>query len=167
VGVLLLIMAALVVLLLSNRFGRAVPTQDYRPELPPAALATRCFPLPGDVQLDFSHQVRRDGDVETAEGPRRHLVGQYDEIDEADALASIVEAFREAGFTEDADPGDHDAVLHKPGEGVVRVQVEQLPDIEEDTLVRGSFELDLPVAHVRPDAPEVCDDPKSTKRWDD
>jgi len=49
----------------------------------------------------------------------------------------------------------------------VRVLVEQLPGIEEDTLVRGTFELVLPVATARPDAPEVCSDPRSTKRWDD
>jgi hypothetical protein len=45
--------------------------------------------------------------------------------------------------------------------------VEQLPGIEEDTLVRGTFELDLPVVAPRPDAPEVCSDPRATKRWDD
>lgn len=158
-------MVVLVILLLSHRFGRADPTEDYRPELPPDALTNGCFPLPGDVRLDFPYQVRSDGDVETEEGLRRHLVGQYDEIDRAEALASIVDDFRDAGFTEVPESGEHDAVLRHPDEGVVRVQVEQLPDIEEDTLVRGTFELDLPVARKHPDAPEVCDDPKSTKRW--
>lgn len=167
-GALIGAVAVLAVLLLSHRFGRAEPTGDYRPELPPDALATGCFPLPGGAELDFAYQVRRDGDVEIDGELRRLLVGQYDEIDEPEALAAIVADFTEAGFVPVKRPAPYDAVLRQPGGAdVVRVTVEQLPGIEEDTLVRGTFELDLPVVRARPDAPEVCSDPKSTKRWDE
>ena len=101
---------------------------------------------------------------------RRRLVGQYDEIDEGDALAAIVADFVEAGFVASERPAPYDAVLREPGAGradVVRVMVEQLPGIEEDTVVRGTFELDLPVVKAPVDAPALCSDPKVTKRWDD
>ncbi len=160
----------LAVLLLSHRFGRATPTEDYRPDVPADALAAGCFPLPGGVTLDFGYQVRRDGDVEVDGEVRRRLVGQYDEIDEGDALAAIVADFVEAGFVASERPAPYDAVLREPGAGradVVRVMVEQLPGIEEDTVVRGTFELDLPVVKAPVDAPALCSDPKVTKRWDD
>lgn len=169
-GALAVIVVVLVVLLLSHRFGRAEPTGDYRPLLPPEALSTGCFPLPGGATLDFAYQVRTDGDVEVDGEPRRLLVGQYDEIDEPEALAAIVEDFEEAGFVASRRPAPYDAVLRLPGgdrDDVVRVRVEQLPGVEEDTLVRGTFELDLPVVEAGPDAPEVCSDAKATKRWDD
>ena len=167
-GALVGIVAVLAVLFMSHRFGRAEPTGDYRPELPPAALATGCFPLPGGVTLDFEHQVRRDGDVEVDGELRRVLLGQYDRIDEDEALAAIVSDFEEAGFVASQRPAPYDAVLRRPGGDrgdVVRVMVEQLPGIDDDTLVRGTFALDLPVVEPRPDAPEVCSDPKATKRW--
>ena len=158
----------LAVLLLSHRFGRAEPTGDYRPVVPPDALTNGCYPLPGGVTLDFGYQVRRDGDVEIDGEQRRLVVGQYDEIDEPEALAAIVADFVEAGFVEAERPAPYDAVLRKngpDGSEVVRVTVAQLEDIEEDTLVRGTFELDLPVAELGPGAPEICSDPRSTKRW--
>lgn len=169
-GALAGILVVLVVLLLSHRFGRADPTADYRPAIPADALSTGCFPLPADAALDFAYQVRRDGDVEVDGELRRILVGQYDEIDVAEALDAIVASFTEVGFVASQRPAPYDAVLRQPGAGradVVRVTVEQLPGIEEDTIVRGTFELDLPVAEAPPDAPEVCSDPRSTKRWDD
>jgi hypothetical protein len=164
------IAVVLVVLLLSHRFGRAHPTGDYRPVLPPDALATGCFPLPGDATLDFEHQIRSDGNLDEDGTVRRRLVGQYDEIDAPAALDAIVDAFSEVGFVAARRPAPYDAVLRRPDAGraaVVRVTVEELPGIEADTLVRGTFELDLPVAKPRPDAPAVCTDPKSTKRWGD
>ncbi|WP_183094283.1 hypothetical protein [Nocardioides stalactiti] len=167
-GALAAIGVVLVVLLLSHRFGRAEPTGDYRPDVPQDALASGCYPLPGDVQFDFPHQVRRDGDVEVDGAPRRLLVAQYDEIDEAEALERIVAAFEGAGYVSSRRATPYDAELHEPGAGrdeVVRVMVEQLPGIEEDTIVRGTFELDLPVVALRADAPEVCGDPRVTKRW--
>jgi hypothetical protein len=168
-GALAGIVVVLVVLLLSHRFGRAEPTADYRPDLPPDALATGCYPLPGDASLDFAYQVRSDGDVEVDGELRRVLVGQYDEIDAPAALAAIVDDFTEVGFVASERPAPYDAVLHLPGGGPaeeVRVTVEQLPGIEEDTIVRGTFELDLPVAELASDD-EICADPRSTKRWDD
>lgn len=169
-GALVGTVVVLAVLLMSHRFGRAEPTGDYRPDLPPDALATGCFPLPGGTTLDFGYQVRRDADVEVDGELRRVLVGQYDELDEAEALDAIVADFAEAGFVASRRPAPYDAVLRRPGAergDVVRVTVEQLPGIEADTLVRGTFELDLPVVQPRPRAPEVCTDPKSTKRWDE
>lgn len=169
-GALAGVVAILVVLLLSHRFGRAEPTADYRPEVPPDALATGCFPLPGGAELTFAYQVRRDGDVETDGEMRRRLIGQYDLIDEDAALAAIVADFADAGFVPSQRPApSYDAVLRRPGgngQDVVRVMVEQLPGIEEDTLVRGTFELDLPVVAAQKDD-AVCSDPKATKRWDD
>ena len=48
---------------------------------------------------------------------------------------------------------------------VVRVVVSQLVGIEQDTIVRGSFVLDLPLAEAPPPTREVCDDLAVTKRW--
>ncbi|MEZ0577826.1 hypothetical protein [Nocardioides sp. MH1] len=159
----------LVVLLLSHRFGRAEPTGDYRPRLPDDALATGCFPLPGGAHLTFADQVRRDGDVEVDGERRRRLVGQYDEIDAPAALDAIVGDFEDAGFIASGRPAPYDAVLRRRGAvhdraQVVRVSVQQLPGIAADSLVRGTFELDLPVVRAAKDDP-VCSDPKATKRW--
>ncbi|KAA1419528.1 hypothetical protein F0U44_13975 [Nocardioides humilatus] len=157
----------LVVLLLSHTFGRAEPTGDYRPDLPADALATGCFPLPGDTRLTFGYQVRHDGDVEVDGELRRRLVAQYDELDDTEALAAIVADFEDAGFVASQRPAPYDAVLRAPGSGrgeVVRVMVEALPDTDDDTLVRGTFELDLPVVKAAKDD-AVCSDPKATKRW--
>jgi hypothetical protein len=161
---------ALVVLLLSHHFGRAEPTGDYRPALAPGALENGCYPLPGGATFDFPYQVRRDGNVEVDGERRRLLEGQYDEIDEPEALDAIVAAFVEAGFVAADRPGPYDAVLRKGGRGgepdvVVRVDVAQLPDIEDDTIVRGTFELDLPVATLPKDAPAICQVGESTKRF--
>lgn len=168
-GALAGIAVVLAVLLLSHRFGRADPTGDYRPVLAPDGLAMGCYPLPGGVTFDFGYQLRRDGDVEVDGELRRVLIGQYDEMDEGEALDAIVADFGEAGFVASRRPAPYDAVLRRPGTtraDVVRVMVEPLPGIEEETLVRGTFELDLPVAEAGSDAPD-CGDPQSTKRWDD
>lgn len=156
------VLAVLVVLLLSHTFGRAEPTNSYRPLLPPAALATGCFPLPGGAELDLSHQIRRDGDVRTGEGERRILRGQYNLVDRDEAERRIVKAFTDVGFREVASAKER--VLRKPGAGVVRIRVSELPGTSEATIVRGEFRLDLPVVAAASDDP-VCDDPRSTKRW--
>jgi hypothetical protein len=169
-GALAAIVVVLVVLLLSHRFGRADPTDDYRPDLPPDALATGCFPLPGGAELTFGYQVRHDGDVEIDGETRRLLIGQYDEMDARGALAAIVDDFTDAGFVASKRPAPYDAVLRQPrgdSQDFVRVTVEELPGTGQDTLVRGTFELDLPVVRAPADAPEVCSDPRATKRWDD
>ncbi|WP_147381420.1 hypothetical protein [Nocardioides immobilis] len=170
VGTLAGIAVVLAVLLLSHRFGRADPTGDYRPVLVPDGLALGCYPLPGGVTFDFGYQLRRDGDVEVDGEKRRVLFAQYDEMDEDEALAAIVDDFAEAGFVASERPAPpYDAVLRRPGDAradVVRAVVEPLPGVEDDTIVRGTFELDLPVAELASDAPD-CDDPSSTKRWDE
>lgn len=155
-------LAVLVVLLSSHTFGRADPTDSYRPPLPPAALATGCFPLPEGAELDLPHQIRRDGDVETEAGERRRLRGQYDLVDRDEAERRIVEAFTDVGFREVASAKER--VLRKPGAGVVRIRVTALPGTSEATIVRGEFQLDLPVVGPASDDP-VCSDPRSTKRW--
>ncbi|MBM9461080.1 hypothetical protein JK386_14355 [Nocardioides sp. zg-536] len=162
------VLGVLAVLGLSHSFGRAVPTGNYRPPLPPAALSTGCFPLPGDARLDLPHQVRWDGDVETATGVRRELRGQYDLLDRDEALAEIVAAFAAVGFTERSRTDDGETVSVELGDGTQRVglRLAALPDTDAETLVRGSFVLDLPVVAAASDDP-VCADPKSTKRWGD
>ncbi len=49
----------------------------------------------------------------------------------------------------------------------MRVLVEELPGTGEDTIVRGTFQLELPVVAAPEDAPEICSDPRTTKRWDE
>lgn len=158
------VLGVLVALLVSHKLGRAVPTNNYRPELPPDALATGCYPLPGGADLDLAYQIRRDQDVRTSHGTRRQLRGQYDLVDRDEAERRILAAFTKAGFREleRADP-QAPAVLRKPGESEVRVTVTELPDTDAGTLVRGDFLLDLPVVPAT-DA-EVCQDASSTKRW--
>lgn len=165
-GALAGIALVLVVVLLSHRFGRAEPTGLYRPDIPADALQSGCYPLPGDVIFDFAYQIRRDSDVEIYGEERRIVQGQYDEVDQREALAAIVADFVQAGFVASDRPGPYDAVLSKPGRSdLVRVVVTQLSGIEQDTLVRGSFVLDLPSVEAPPPAREVCDDPAVTKRW--
>ena len=155
------------VLLLSHTFGRAEPTNNYRPLPTVDALETGCFPLPGDARFDdLAHQVRWDGDVETPEGERRELRGQYDLVGRDEAVDRIVAAFTEVGFVERGreDDGDTLDVELTRDDVVVRVSAADLPGTGPDTLVRGEFRLDLPVvAAARDDA--LCEDPKSTKRW--
>ncbi|MDN5746816.1 MAG: hypothetical protein L0H31_17120, partial [Nocardioidaceae bacterium] len=93
------VVAVLVVLLLSHTFGRAEPTNNYRPLLPTAALETGCFPLPGGAHLDLAHQIRWDGDREVDGERRRVLKGQYDLVDREEAQRRLIEAFTWVGFT--------------------------------------------------------------------
>ncbi|HWJ11834.1 MAG TPA: hypothetical protein VNS46_20805 [Nocardioides sp.] len=166
IGIAVGALAALALLLLSHSFGRAVPTNNYRPLATVDALATGCYPLPGDAQLDLPHQVRWDEDVATPEGERRILRGQYDLVDLAEARERLVGAFAAVGFREVADDdGWSGTVVMAKGAEEITITVAELPGTSAETLVRGTFVLDLPVAEpARPDDP-VCDDPKSTKRW--
>jgi hypothetical protein len=158
------VVAVLAALLVSHKLGRAVPTNNYRPELPPDALVTGCFPLPGGAELDLPHQIRRDGDVDTSSGSRRQLLGQFDLVDPDEAERRILAAFEEVGFRalRPADP-DGPVILRRLDATEVRVTVTELPETDAGTLVRGEFILDLPV--VAAGDAEVCRDPKSTKRW--
>lgn len=155
-----------VVVAFSNSFGRAEPTGAYRPELPPSALENGCYPLPAGVQLDFPHQVRTDGDVDG----RRLLLLHYDLVDNETAEAKLVEAFEDRGFdqvrprSENVDPDA--VVMRKPGIGEVSAVVRPIPGTTEDSIVRGTIELDLPVAELASDDP-ICLDPFSTKRFPD
>lgn len=158
---------AVVLVALSPSFGRAEPTGQYRPPLPPDALTNGCYPLPDGVRFDFSYQVRSDGDV----GNRRNLVIQYNLVDRDEALAAVTAAFTDAGFTPGSVavgyPGDRDDVrtfaLARGDDTVTGLVIPMVP-LTEDQLVRGTIELSLPVVERRSDDP-VCSDVESTKRF--
>lgn len=159
------VVGVLGLLLLSHTFGRAVPTNNYRPDLPPDALSTGCYPLPGGAELDdLAYQVRQDGDVDTPSGSRRQLRGQYDLVDRDEAERLILAAFEDVGFRQlrRADP-DGPVLLRGPDATEVTVAVTEIPGTGASTIVRGDFVLDLPVTAAG--TGEVCQDPKSTKRW--
>lgn len=170
VGIAVGALVVLVLLLLSHTFGRAVPTNNYRPLLTTDAIESGCYPLPGGVRLDgLAYQVRWDEDVATAQGERRHLRGQYDLVDRDEAERRLVAAFEDVGFAASAsddggDPTTGTTVLRKGAEEIT-LTVTEIPGTSAETLVRGEFLLDLPVAELaRPDDP-VCGFPSSTKRW--
>ena len=156
----------LVLLLASQSFGRAVPTGNYRPPMTVDALESGCYPLPGNARLDgLSYQIRRDRDVRTDAGARRHLQGQYNLVERHAAEALLVAAFARVGFRVESDQGGR-IVLVK-GDQRAGLRVTELPDTSARTLVRGEFDLDLPVAALaRPDDP-VCASSASTKRRPD
>lgn len=160
----LLVLTVLVVLA-SPHLGRAEPDHNYRPDLPPAALTTGCYPLPGGVVLDLPHQVRWDGDVEVeGGGMRRELRGQYDLVDRDEALDRLTASFARAGFVTADEPEDDGWALLRRDDEVVRLRVREIADTSAATLVRGEFELDLPVA-ARASTAAVCGQRPSTKRW--
>lgn len=173
VGIAAGVLVALVVLLLSHSFGRAVPTNNYRPLITTDAIESGCYPLPGDARLDgLAYQVRWDEDVETPSGERRHLYGQYDLVDREEAERLLVDAFTKAGFEEVRSSSESpmrvikgERLLRK-GDAAVGITVTELADTSAEDLVRGEFELDLPVVAKAKDDP-VCDFPSSTKRWAD
>ena len=163
-GIAVGVLIALVVLLLSHTFGRAVPTNNYRPLITTDAIASGCYPLPGGAQLGLSYQVRWDEDIETPAGERRELRGQYNLVDRDEAERRLVESFAEVGFREVPDgAGEGQRVLRRDGE-TVGITVTELPDTSAATLVRGEFVLDLPVVELAKDDP-ICSLPASTKRW--
>lgn len=159
------VLIALVVLLLSHTFGRAVPTNSYRPLITTDAIVSGCYPLPGGAQLDgLSYQVRWDEDVQTPEGERRELRGQYNLVERDEAERRLVESFAKVGFRETREGAEGgQRMLRRDGE-TVGVTVTELPETSEETLVRGEFVLDLPVAELAKDDP-ICRLPSSTKRW--
>ncbi len=135
----------LVVVIASGSLGRARPTGSYRPPLPPDALETGCWPLPGGVELRFPYQVRSDGEVAGQDGPRRRLVLQYDLV-----AADLVRAELRRAF---------------PASGPeVNAEVTPLADLGPDSIVRGTVVLDLPSTPLASRA-RACADPFSTKRF--
>lgn len=150
---------AVVLIALSPSFGRAKPTGEYRPPLPPDALKNGCYPLPEGVELDFSYQVRTDGDV----GGRRILVLQYNLIDLDEAVRSLVNSFLDAGYTRTGDE-PADLRFEKPGSPDVFASATPLSPLKDDQLVRGTIQLDLPIVARQSDDP-VCSNVESTKRF--
>lgn len=162
---------AVTLVALSPSFGRAEPTGEYRPPLPPDALTNGCYPLPDGVRFDFSYQVRSDGD---ADG-RRTLVVQYNLIDLDEAVTAVTRAFSDAGFREivsldstvdtDGRPiDDQRSFALMKGSSVVSGFAYPMDPLTDDQLVRGTIQLDLPVVARQSDAP-VCSDVESTKRF--
>lgn len=160
--------AVLVVVLvaLSPTFGRAVPSGEYRPPVPPDALTNGCYPLPDGVRFDFPYQVRSDGDVEG----RRSLVVQYDLIDRDEAVAALAASFAAAGYAEEISddrytgPDDARTVSFTNGTETISAVVVPMDPLREDQIVRGTIVLDLPVVARQSSAP-VCSDVTSTKRF--
>lgn len=160
---------AVVLLLLSHEFGRAKPTDNYRPAITTDAIKSGCFPLPGNAQLDgLAYQVRSDEDVDPAGHERRVLKGQYDLVDRDEAERLLIKAFTDVGFRRPASgEDDAGAITLTKGSQQVAIVVAELPRTSAETLVRGTFELDLPVTrNARPDDP-ICHSETSTKRWKD
>lgn len=154
-----LVVVAAVLTALSPQFGRATPSGEYRPPLPPDALSNGCYPLPAGVEFGFPYQVRTDGDV----GGRRILVIQYDLIDLEDAVRGLENSFLVAGFDR-TDDQPTELGFTKPGVGEVNAAVASLDPLTDDQIVRGTITLDLPVVERQSDDP-VCFDVTSTKRF--
>lgn len=136
---------ALGLLLLSPTFGRAEPVGSYRPPLPSDALTDGCWPLPGDVLLDFGYQVRSDELIATHDGRRRMLVLHYDEVSGEEATRRVEEAFGSAGVDD-----------------VILTAVDFV-DTAPDAVVRGQLVLELPPS--RPERRPGCREPFSTKKF--
>lgn len=161
----LAVVVALVLVALSPSFGRAEPTGNYRPELPPDALTNGCYPLPDGLTLDFPYQVRTDEDVTVDGEQRRHLRVQYDVVDAPEVVESLTASFLDAGFSTVTATAD-ELAFERTDTGVVTATVTPLDGITEESIVRGTVVLDLPSIPVASDDP-VCDDPYSTKRFPD
>lgn len=149
---------ALVLVLVSSAFGRAEPTGNYRPPLSPDALTNGCYPLADGIELDFPAQVRHDGDVETATGQRRVLTLHWDLLDVDELETALDRSMTAAGYTRSG------LLAWTKGDHRVSATVTELPDLPDDSLVRGTVVLDLPVTPLASDDP-VCQDPYSTKRF--
>jgi hypothetical protein len=151
-----LVAGLIVIVAFSNEFGRADPTGKYRSYVPPPVLTNGCYPMPEGVVLDFPHQVRRDDDVRG----RRRLVLQFDLIDADTARKKLVRAFTDAGFRRV--PGEG-VLLERRGVGRVAADVSAL-DVADDSIVRGTIQLNLPATPRAFDDP-FCRDPYITKRF--
>lgn len=145
---------AVVLVVVSPAFGRAEPTGNYRPSLSPDALTNGCYPLADGIVLDFPYQVRHDGDVDG----HRELVLHWDELTPAELEADLDRSLTSAGYTADGE------LAWTKGDHRVEASVTELPDLPEDSIVRGLLTLELPSTPLSSDD-EVCDDPYSTKRF--
>lgn len=159
----LAVLVVLLVVALSPSFGRAEPTGSYRPDLPPDALTTGCYPLPEGLTLDFPYQVRTDGDVAVGGEQRRELRVQYDLVDADEVVESLTASFLDAGFTTVTATGDV-LEFERADAGSVTATVTPLDDVSEDSIVRGTVVFDLPSVPLASDDP-ICDDPYATKRF--
>ena len=144
-----LVLVALLLVGLSPLFGRSAPTGNYRPALPPDALTDGCWPLPGDVRLDFAYQVRTDDVVATSAGPRRVVVLHYDQVSAGEALAAVQAAFAAEGLADDVEISAHD--------------FSDTADLADTAVVHGEMVLDLPPSE--PERRPECLDPFSTKQF--
>jgi len=145
VATVLIVVAAIVAvaaILVSPALGRAVPTNNYRPALPPDPIALGCYPLPRGLTLDFPYQVRSDGN----DGGRRILTLQWDLLDAAAVRRQLGAALDRAGLPRRS------------------ATVTPFPDLAPDAIVRGTVVLRLPVAALANDDP-ACHDPATTKRF--
>lgn len=158
----MVILAAVLIVAFSNSFGRAEPTGNYRPPLPPVTLDTGCYPLPEGVHFDFSYQTRRDGDVETKRGIRRVLRIQWNLVDLEQARRNVLTAFTDAGFTLVSEEGNEVRVTRQDV-GEVRWRLDPL-DVADDVVVRGWVVFDLPGIARQSDA-AICGYPSVTKRF--
>jgi hypothetical protein len=155
---------AVVLVLLGHTFGRAETLHTYRPDLPPAALANGCFPLPHGLHLDFDYQVRTDGDRPVGSGSRRTLVMQFDLISLEQVRARLAGDFRKAGFRQVGSGTGDRLAFRRAGTGRVTAVLTRLPDASPSTIVQGSITFDLP-SIAQQGHSLVCDDPGSTKRF--
>ncbi|WP_244931530.1 hypothetical protein [Nocardioides sp. W7] len=149
---------ALVLVLVSSAFGRAEPTGIYRPLLGPDALTNGCYPLVDGIELDFPYQVRSDGDRPASDGVRRQVVLQWDELDTDELEAALDRSVQAAGY-QAVGP-----LAWAKGEHRIAATVTEVPDLPEDSIVRGRVVLDLPATPLSSTDP-VCADPYSTKRF--
>jgi hypothetical protein len=151
VGAALVVVLVVVLVVAAAVTRRAEPEGTNRPVLPPDPLAGSCWPLPTERHFGFAYQVRAD-DRTVRDGERRRvLTVQYDQVDAEDVRADIADLLASAGFVP-ASPGE----FTEPGYGTVRFEVSRLPGLTEDSIVRGTLELDLPAAAARAEARE-CD----------
>jgi hypothetical protein len=135
---------AVLAVVVSPALGRAAPTGNYRPPLPPDTIELGCYPLPRGLTLDFPYQVRSDGDVDD----RRVLTLHWDELDATEVRRLLAAALDRAGLPRRA------------------ATVTPFPDLPPDAIVRGTVVLRLPVAPLASGDP-ACTDPLTTKRFPD
>ena len=114
-------------------------------------LAGPCWPLPRDVTLDVGYQVMRQYVV----ADRWVVVAQWDRLSPEDFTASLRASLVDGGFTaQGAEAGWHR--FEAPGYGRVAFDVTPLEDATPETLVQGTFRLDLPRTAARPRGTAGC-----------